>query len=93
MSQCKHEGTRIPMNIKMSLHTAAAEDQSVRYEQRDQEREWESALELNKRRRDSRSRRTAVEENDSLGGSVSPPGVDNEVNPLYPIHACVAPSV
>lgn len=33
------------MNIKMSLHTAAAEDESVRYEQRDQEREWESVLE------------------------------------------------
>lgn len=26
------------MNIKMSLHTTAVEDESVRYEQRDQER-------------------------------------------------------
>lgn len=45
MCQHKYKRTRILMNIKMSLHTAAAEDESVRYEQRDQEREWELALE------------------------------------------------
>lgn len=39
MCQRKYKRTRILMNIKISLHTAAAEDESVRYEQRDQERE------------------------------------------------------
>lgn len=42
MCQRKYKRTKILMNIKISLHTAAAEDESVRYEQRDQGRERES---------------------------------------------------
>lgn len=45
MCQHKYKRSRVVMNIKMCLHTAAAEHEGVRCEQRDQEREWESVLE------------------------------------------------